>query len=79
MRRVFWALVGIGIGVVVGSAVVRWTHQTKARYAPPTIARGAGSKLDELRARVVGAIAAGADEMERREAELRHELGLPLR
>ncbi len=79
MRRIFWSLVGIGIGVVVGAAVVRWSHQTKQRYAPPALAREAGSKLDQLRSRLVDAIAVGAGEMERREDELRHELGLPLR
>ena len=39
MRRVFWGLVGIGLGAVVGAQVVRWANRTKAKYAPPNLAR----------------------------------------
>lgn len=79
MRRVFWGLVGVGLGVVVGAQVVRWANKTKARYSPPNVAREAGGKLASLVERARDAVAAGAEEMAAREAELRHELGLPLR
>lgn len=77
MRRLFWMMVGLGAGAVIGVSVARWAHETKQRYSPPNLARGAGSKLDELKARALEALAAGAEEMAQREAELRDELGLP--
>ena len=77
MRRIFWVTVGLGAGAVIGLAVARWAGQTKAKYAPPNLARGAGGKLDQLRARLQDALAEGAEEMALREAELRQELGLP--
>ena len=76
MRRVFWGLVGIGIGVTVGVAVVRWANRTKDRYSPPNLAREAGSYASNLGQRLRSAVAAGREEMVAREAELRQELGL---
>lgn len=76
MRRVFWGLVGIGIGAAVGIAVVRWAGRTKERYSPPNLARGAGSYAMGLGERLRSAIEAGREEMIVREAELREELGL---
>jgi hypothetical protein len=78
MRRVFWGLVGIGLGAVVGAQVVRWANKTKQRYSPPNIAREATGKLAELKDRLAEAVAAGAEEMAQREVELRVELGLPI-
>ena len=77
MRRVFWGLVGIGIGVTVGVAVVRWANRTKEKYSPPNIAREAGSYAAGLGERLRSAIDAGRQEMAVREAEIREELGLP--
>ena len=77
MRRAFWATLGLGAGAVIGLSLARWASKTKERYAPPNLARGATSKLDELRIRLFEAIEAGAEEMAQREAELREELGLP--
>ena len=77
MRRVFWGLVGIGIGAAVGVAVVRWAGRTKERYSPPNIAREAGTKAGEIGERLRRAIEAGRAEMIVKEAELREELGLP--
>ena len=79
MRRVFWGLVGIGIGVTVGVAVVRWAGRTKERYSPPNLAREAGSYAATLGERLRAAIQAGREEMLVREAEIREELGLPQR
>lgn len=79
MKRIFWAMVGLGAGAVIGVQVSRWANQTKARYAPPNLAREAGGKLEQLKVRALEALAAGAEEMVQREAELREELGLPTR
>lgn len=79
MRRIFWGLVGVGLGAVVGAQVVRWANKTKQRYAPPNLAREAGRKAVSFKDRLAGAIAAGSEEMVQREAEIRAELGLPPR
>jgi len=76
IRRLFWGLVGIGLGAVIGAAVVRWANQTKARMSPQNVARSASGVLADWRDRAAEAIVAGAEEMARREAELRDELGL---
>ena len=77
MRRIFYGLVGIGIGAVVGVAVVRWATKTKERLSPPNIAREAGSVAADFGERLRRAIEAGRQEMVVREAEIREELGLP--
>jgi hypothetical protein len=77
VRRVFWGLVGIGIGAAVGIAVVRWAGRTKERYAPPNLAREAGAAAAGLGERFREAIEVGRREMVVREAEIREELGLP--
>ena len=79
IRRLFWALVGIGLGAVVGMQLVRWAQQTRSRYAPPNLAREAAGRLGTIRERVRAAIQAGAEEMVVREAEIRAEIGLPPR
>ena len=79
LRRLFWVMVGLGLGAVVGMQLVRWAQQTKTRYAPPNLAREAAGKLGQLRARVRDALDAGAEEMGAREAEIRAEIGLPPR
>lgn len=76
MRRVFWGLVGIGIGAAVGIAVVRWAGKTKERYSPPNLARGAGAAAAGLGERLRAAVEVGRQEMIVREAEIREELGL---
>ena len=77
IRRLFWAIVGIGLGAVVGAQVVRWANRTKQRYSPPNIARQAGGRIAGLKDRLMDAVAEGAAEMARAEAEIRTELDLP--
>ena len=76
MRRVFWGLVGIGIGAAVGVAVVRWAGKTKERYSPPNLAREAGAVAANFGDRLRRAIEAEREEIVVREAEIREELGL---
>ena len=77
MKRVFWGLVGVGIGAAVGISVVRWAGRTKERYSPPNLARGAGSWAGTMLDRLREAVEVGRAEMAVREAEIREELGLP--
>jgi HAMP domain-containing protein len=77
VRRVFWGLVGIGIGAAVGVAAVRWVGRTKERYSPPNLARGAGAWAEDVLVRLRQAVDAGRAEMVVREAQIREELGLP--
>jgi len=74
---VFWGLVGVGIGAVVGVAVVRWAQKTKEKYSASNIAREAGSVATEFSERVRRAVDIGRQEMAEREIELRKERGLP--
>jgi hypothetical protein len=79
LRRLFWMLVGIGLGLVVARKVSRFVGQAKQRYAPRAAVRRAGGMLDGVRDRVRVAIDAGRDEMLATEEELRSELDLPWR
>jgi len=74
---VFWGLVGIGLGAVVGAQVVRWANRTKAKYAPPNLAREAGGKIAGFADRLRETVQLGLEEMDQAEAEIRAELGLP--
>ena len=77
MRRIFWGLVGVGLGVVVGAQVVRWANRMKAKYSPPNLAREAGGKIAGFADRVRETVQLGLEEMDQAEAEIRAELGLP--
>jgi hypothetical protein len=78
VKRLFWALVGIGLGAVVGIQVVRWAERTKKKYSPPNLAREGARSVRSFGERLRDAIDAGVEEMTAREAEIREELGLPV-
>lgn len=77
IRRLFWGVVGLGLGAVVGAQVMRSVSKAKSRYAPPALARGAMGKISLLKERLSDAIAEGAEEMARAEADIRIGLDLP--
>ena len=77
MKRIFWGLVGVGLGAVVGVQTVRWVNKQKARLAPANMARATGAKAGDLKERLNDAIEEGLKAMVEREAEIRDELGLP--
>jgi hypothetical protein len=79
MKRLFWALVGLGLGAVVGIQVARWASKTKQRYSPQNIARETAGSLQGVGQRIRDAIEAGLEEMAEREVEIRAEFGLPPR
>lgn len=77
MRRLFWALTGIGLGAVVGIRAARAVSRAGKRYSPAGIASAGGGLAERLGERLREALDAGRDEMRVREAELRAELNLP--
>ena len=38
MKRVFWGLVGLGMGTAIGVGVMRWASRTADRLAPQSLA-----------------------------------------
>lgn len=80
MRRLFWIVVGVGLGATAAVQASRYLKRTTARYAPAAVAGRARTQVGEL----IGAIAErgrlaleeGRAEMRAREAELRADLGL---
>ena len=77
MKRLFWLVVGVGAGAVVGVQAMRSAKAARERYAPASVARRAGAASRSLGARVREAVTEGRSEMALREAELRAEIGLP--
>ncbi|GAC1417449.1 MAG: hypothetical protein NVSMB57_12390 [Actinomycetota bacterium] len=76
MRRVFWGVLGIGIGAVIGVSVVRAVNRTKQRLSPPNLAREGIERSVALKDRMRDALDAGRAAMIQREAELRTDLKL---
>ncbi|MHB8512526.1 MAG: hypothetical protein ACYDCC_10120 [Actinomycetota bacterium] len=76
MKRVFWAVVGVGIGAVIGVSVVRTVNRTKQRMAPSNIAKQGALRSGAFMDRLREAIDEGRKEMIQKEAELRAELNL---
>lgn len=80
MRRLFWMLVGIGLGVAAALQISKMLRRTTERYAPAAVAgrarSAAGDLVGALAERARLAIEEGRAEMRARERELRAELGL---
>jgi hypothetical protein len=76
VKRIFWSMLGIGIGAVVGVVAVRWAGRTKQKLSPPNLARGASNAGAAFADRFRDAVEEGRIAMEEREAELRAELEL---
>jgi hypothetical protein len=70
IRRGFWLLTGVGIGVAAATKARRQLETAAARLAPSGMA-------DRLRRDVIGALEAGRDEMRDRETRLRDVLAAP--
>jgi hypothetical protein len=71
VKRVFWGLVGVGLGAAVGVAMTRWARRTADQLAPQSVLHRAVSGAQELRLRLAEAIDEGRIAMAEREAELR--------
>lgn|GEM_PF-1701389 len=77
IRRLFWALLGLGLGLVLGMRVVRFVDQTTDRARPTTLARDAGRTAGSWQARVSDAVAVGREAAAEREAAMRARWGVP--
>jgi hypothetical protein len=77
MRRVFWGLVGLGMGAVIGVGVMRWAQRAAERLAPQSLAEELVHTAAGWRERLAAALAAGQAAMAEREAELRAQLAEP--
>lgn len=70
-KRLFFALLGLGAGVVLGVAVVRRAEQARQRLSPAGIAGAASERASSFRERLDVALAAGREAALEKEAELR--------
>jgi hypothetical protein len=77
VRRLFWALVGVGAGAVIGVSAVRWASRTAERLAPASLAERAWQAAGDWRVRLAEAFEEGQAAMAEREAELRARLVEP--
>lgn len=76
MRRMFWALLGVGVGAAIGVSVVRWATRTRQAMRPDALAGRAGDTLADWRERLADALEEGKTAMAEREAELRARYGV---
>jgi hypothetical protein len=77
MRRLFWALVGVGAGAAIGVSAVRWATRTAERLAPNSLAERAWQAAGDWRVRLSEAFEEGQAAMAEREEELRARLAEP--
>ncbi len=71
MKRLFWGLVGVGLGAAVGVALTRWARRTADAMTPASLAERAVAGAQDLWDRLGDAWAEGREAMAEREAELR--------
>jgi hypothetical protein len=77
VKRLFWALVGVGAGAAIGVSAVRWATRTAERLAPTSLAERAWQAAGDWRVRLSEALEEGQAAMAEREAELRARLAEP--
>jgi hypothetical protein len=77
MRRVFWGLVGLGMGAAIGVGVMRWASRAADRLAPRSLAEELLQTAAGWRERLAAALSEGQAAMAEREAELRARLAEP--
>ena len=77
MKRVFWGLVGLGMGAAIGVGVMRWAQRAANRLAPQSLASELVQTVADWRERLGMALSAGQAAMAEREAELRAQLAEP--
>jgi hypothetical protein len=76
LKRVFFAMIGLGAGIALGGYAVRKVEHAQRRLAPDALVAAAGRRAGSLRDRVVQAIEAGRAAAVEREAGLRTAYGI---
>jgi hypothetical protein len=71
LKRLLFALVGLGAGVVLGVWTVRTLERTSRRLRPERLADAAGAQAGSLAARLSAAVRAGQEAAAEKERELR--------
>jgi hypothetical protein len=71
VRRLFWGMLGVGFGAVLGAGTVRWASRTAERLAPTSIGQRSLDAAVDWRRRLTAAVDEGREAMAAREAELR--------
>jgi hypothetical protein len=77
VKRIFWGLVGLGMGAAIGVGAMRWASRTADRLAPQSLAGELLQTAADWRTRLAGALEEGQTAMAEREAELRAQLAEP--
>jgi hypothetical protein len=77
VKRIFWGLVGLGMGAAIGVGVMRWASRAADRLAPQSLAEELVQTAAGASRRLAGALAEGQAAMAEREAELRAQLAEP--
>jgi hypothetical protein len=70
-KRLFFLLLGLGAGAVLGVAAVRKAEEARQRLAPANLASAAGQRAGTLKERIDLALATGREAALAKEAELR--------
>lgn len=70
MRRLFWLVVGLGMGLAFGFLAYRKAYRTSRRYLP-------GAVVDRWAGRMTQALREGRKAFQEREALLRERLASP--
>ena len=74
LRRLFWLLIGMAVGVGASFWVMRFIRETAARYSPERVSADLADAVKGFGADLKAAVAEGREAMREREAELRAEL-----
>jgi hypothetical protein len=77
MKRLFWGLVGLGMGAAIGVGVMRWASRAADRLTPRSLADELVQAAADWRERLTSALSEGQAAMAEREAELRARLAEP--
>jgi hypothetical protein len=77
IRRLFWALLGLGIGLVLGIRIVQKVEEVAEKRRPTTVATNAGRRAGAFQTRLRSAVAAGREAAAEREVLLRERFGVP--
>ena len=74
LKRLFWLMVGVGLGFGVSFWLMRFMRETLARYSPERVSADLSEALRRFGSDLRGAVAEGRQAMRDRESQLRAEL-----